>query len=209
MAERISFPSEGLGGRGFLEMYLRECIFLNCDSDFRCAMMPKPYEYADIRQDKLDPSDVRPTAKYVLRSHLSTIEFLDRELLGQEIDIFNLHGVVKIDDNNYICPPVLEVWKEQPFNEIPVIVDGAHRVYVARKRGIKINCVIISGNISSMLPVLPLTGWHEVFERDSVPKDKRNYDPDIPDNWKPHELYRQQFHGSTGPRSERLAQGTR
>ncbi len=201
MAERITLdPREyDLEGSGFLEMYLRECIYLNTDSDMWC-ILPKPYEYADIKHERINPSVVKPTAKYVLRSNLAMIEALDKELSSQGIDIFNLKGVVKIDDNNYICPPILEVWKEEPYNGIPVIVDGAHRLYIARKRGIEVNCVVISGNISSILPVLPLPGWHEVIERDEVPRDKRNYHPGILGNWKPHELYRQRFHGSTGPR---------
>jgi len=198
MIERITLPGE-IDGHGFLEMYLRECIYLNTDSDLWC-ILPKPYEYADIGQERIDPSNVRPTAKYVLRSNLAIIESLDKELLKQGIDIFDLKGVVKIDDNNYICPPILELWKEEPYNGIHVVVDGAHRLYIARKRGIKVNCVIISGEISSMLPVLPLSGWHEVVEQDAVPKDKRNYHPGIPAHWNPHELYRQRFHGSKGPR---------
>ena len=206
LSKRIDMPAEVVDHSpncppsAFLEMYLRECIFLNCDSSFARYMLPKPYEYADIQQVLLDPSEIMPTAKYVLRSNLATIEALDEELLAQGIDMFNLKGVVKIDDNNYICPLILEVWQEKPYNGIPVIVDGAHRLYIAKKRGIQVSCVLISGNISSMLPVLPLAGWHEVFEQDTVPKDKRNYHPGIPSPWKPHEVYRQQFHGSTGPR---------
>lgn len=190
---------ERIEERGFLEMYLRECIYLNTASDAK-YMLPKPYEYARISQTTLNPSNVLPTAKYVLRENLATIEALESELSTQGIDIFNLNGVVKIDENNYICPPILEIWEEEPYNGIPVIVDGAHRLYIARRRGIEVNCAVISGNISSMLPVLPLEGWHEVHEQDTVPKDKRNYHPGIPEHWKPHELYRQRFHGSTGPR---------
>ncbi len=198
MAERILLPGQDDGSR-FLEMYLRECIYLNTDSDAK-YMLPKPYEYAEISQIKVDPSKVVPTAKYVLRSNLTTIEELDKELLKEGINIFDLHGVIEIDDNNYMCPPILEIWNEPPYNSKPVIVDGAHRLHTAIKKGVEVNCVVISGKISSMLPVLPLAGWHEVFEQDVVPKDKRNYHPGIPSPWKPHELYRQRFHGSTGPR---------
>ena len=197
MIERISFPD--CNERCFLQMYLRECIWLNTDNDSR-YLLPKPYEYSEIRQKSFNPSRVVPTAKYVLRYNLATIEALNQELEAEGIDLFNLVGVVKIDEYNYICPPILEVWEEEPFNGVPVIVDGAHRLYIARKRGIKVNCVVISGNISSMLPVLPLAGWEEVIEQDNVPKDKRNYDPGIPKPWKPHELYRQKFPGSSGPR---------
>ncbi len=201
MAERITLspPNSDKDGSSFLGMYLRECIYLNTDSDIK-YMLPKPYEYADIRQKRLDSSGVLPTAKYVLRKNLAIIEALDRELSEEGIDIFNLTGVVKIDENNYICPPIIEIWPQEPYNNRPVLVDGGHRFYIARQRGIKINSVVISGNISSDLPVLPLEGWHEVIERDTVPKDKRNYHPGIPAPWKPHEIYRQRFHGSSGPR---------
>lgn len=187
-------------GSGLLMGYIREDIYLNCDDKLVRYALPKPYEYADIVQDLVEPSKIAPTAKYVLRDHLATIESLDVELSAQGIDIFNLHGIVQIDKNNFICPPILEIWNEKPFNGVPVIVDGAHRLYIALKRGIKVNCIIVSGQISSMLPVLPLSDWGEVVERDDVPKDKRNYDPKIPGNWKPHEVYRSRIPGSTGPR---------
>ncbi len=192
---------DDLDGSFMLGELLHEKIFLNTDDKLIRYGMPKPYEYADITQELIDPEKILPTAKYVLRSHLDIIEALDIELSSQGINIFNLRGIAKIDENNLICPPILEVWEESPYNGIPVVVDGAHRLYIARKRGIKINCVIISGQISSMLPVLPLTGWQEVMERDEVPSDKRNYHPGFPENWKTHEAYRTKFPGSTGPRT--------
>src|SRR5260221_2552265 len=160
MAERIRL-NEKDSGSSFLEMYLRECVYLNTDSDAKYSL-PKPYEYAEISQIRVDPSKVVPTAKYVLRSNLAMIKALDEELSQEGVDIFDLHGVIKIDDNNYMCPPILEVWNQAPYNGNPVIVDEANRLYTARKKGIEVNCVVISGKISSMLPVLPLAGWHEV-----------------------------------------------
>lgn len=202
MAEAISFVSEGgIDERGALEHYLREGIRLNCDDDLTRYMLAKPYEYSSIRQVVVNSLDVLPTAKYVLKCQLEVVAALDAELRPQGIDIFNLHGIVRIDNNNLICPPILEVHDEPPYNGRPVIVDGAHRLYTALQRGIYVNCIEISGHISSMLPVLPLEGWHQVYVYDTVPKDKRNYHPGIPKSWKPHELYRQQFPGSTGPRT--------
>jgi len=188
-------------GRGFMEMYLRECIYLNTDNRDIRYLLPKPYEYADITDKKNNPLNVLPTAKYVLKSHLEIIEALDKKLSSEGIDIFDLHSIIKIDDNNMMCPPILEVWEQEPYNGIPVIVDGQHRLYIARKRQRMINCVVISGKISSDLPVLPLAGWHEVIECDTVPKDKRNFHPGVPKPWKPHEVYRVQFPGSAGPRT--------
>ncbi|HKC04852.1 MAG TPA: hypothetical protein VKC54_03200 [Patescibacteria group bacterium] len=201
MAEILKLVPQDKSGRDYLGFWMMECIFLNPDNHMSLGYLPKPYEYADHDLKSLNPSEVSPTAKYVLRKNLEVIENLDKELSAEGIDIFNLEGVVKIDENNYICPPILEVWNQKPFNGVPVVVDGAHRLYIAKKRGINVNCMVVSGNISSDLPMLPLGGWSEVLEQDNVPKDKRNYAPGIPAPWKPHELYRQKFHGSTGPRT--------
>jgi len=200
MAEiiRLEPPNRDEDGAGFLDMYLREWVYLNAEP--LRYLLPRPYEWARIDIRMVDPAKVFPTAKYVLRKNLARIAVLADELAKEDVDIFNLRGVVKIRGGEYICPPILEVWGEAPYNGTPVIVDGAHRLYLARQRGIQISCVEISGNITSMLPVLPLKGWHEVLEQDTVPEDKRNYHPGIPGNWQPHELYRQRFHGSGGPR---------
>jgi len=202
MKERGVLPTPDLRENcsDFLHRYLREHVYLNIDNNIK-FMSLKPYEHANIRQAKLSSSQVLPTAKYVLRKNLALIEALDEELSKKGVDIFNLKGIVKIDDNNLICPPILEIWEHSPFNGRPVIVDGGHRFFIAKKRGISINCVLISGNISIDLPVLPLGGWHEVKKLNKVPNNKRNYNPNIPIMWKPHELYRQPLPGSTGPRT--------
>ncbi len=185
-----------------LESHLREGMFANFESDFARYMLPNPYEYATIRSIDISPSAVLPTAKYVLKSNLETVAYLYTSLLREGYDIFNLHGILNIDADHDICPPILEIWDEPPYNNIPVIVDGAHRLYLAKLLGIPtVKCVVISGNIAHMLPVLPLTGWEEVHVCSEVPKDKRNYHPLIPTNIRPHELYRTPFPGSTGVRS--------
>ncbi len=92
-------------------------------------------------------------------------------------------------------PPALEEWDGKLL-----VVDGAHRMSLALKRGINLNCMVISGYIAHMLPVLPLEGWHEVQEMTAVPRDKRNYNPDVPSRYKHYELYRGVFPGSQGPR---------
>lgn len=187
-------------GEAHLCAYLRESIWLNTDSGVK-YLLPKPYEYADFDIRLVDPLEAVPTAKYVLKSHLALIERLEKELLLQGIDIFNLHGMVETDDGHIICPPIIEVWNQIPheYDGILVIIDGLHRHYLAKKRGKKVTSVIVSGCISSDLPVLPLT-WKDVLEQDAVPKDKRNYHPGIPDPYKPYELYRHPFPGSTGLR---------
>lgn len=186
------------GEAAFLEQYLRTCIHLNDpDSNER---LPKPYEYATISQMSIDPNTVRPFAKYVLQENLERIISLEQRLLKDGIDLFNLPGIVQIDDQHFICPPILERWPQSPYNNIPIIVDGAHRLFIAKQRGIRVNCIVISGNIAYPLPVLPLSGWDEVHVCNDVPQDKINPNPLIPSQWTNSQLHRQQFPGSTGHR---------
>lgn len=195
MAERITFSSEDDDFLQVLFQQLKYGVYVNNPKE-----LIRPYERATIKLVRIKPAEVLPTAKYVLRSHLVALEALDEELSNEGINIYELDGVVRMNNGNFICPPILEIWNEPPYNGIPVIVDGAHRLYLAMKKGIEVNCVVISGNISSMLPVLPLAGWDEVVEYDAVPDDKRNYHPDIPAGHEPNNYYRKGFPGSKGER---------
>jgi len=202
MAYIVNPTPTDLSGESHLCSYLRESIWLNTDGPER-YLLPKPYEYADIAVEERDPRTLFPTATYVLKSHLAMLLVLEKLLKQYGLDIFDIRGMVCLgDENQIICPPIIEVWNQIPheFDGREVIVDGLHRNYLARKRGRKITCVVISGRISSDLPVMPLT-WNYVREQDTVPKDKRVYVRGIPTPWKHYELYRVSFPGSTGPRA--------
>lgn len=154
-----------------------------------------PYSDAVIKITTINPIIVHPTAKYVLRDNL------DRLVLSYNsgMDIFNLKEIVTLDCGVSMCPPVLELWSCDPYNSVPVIVDGGHRLFLALKLGLSVTCILISGCIVAPLPVLPLN-WSEVAVCNSVPKDKRNYNPDLPDGLPPEHFYRVPIPGSSGPR---------
>lgn len=185
--------------KDFLECYTREGIVLKATID---SGYPGngPYQWANIEYRMVDPNEVKPTATYVLRKNLEKINELNIILKKNGYNIFDLAGILRIGKDEYIGPPFLEVWNEHPYDGIPVVVDGAHRLWEARKKkGTKVGCIVISGYIHHMLPVFPLDGWNDVKEVDSVPEVKRRY-AEVPAPYKPSDLYRVGFPGSTGLR---------
>lgn len=152
-----------------------------------------PYENANIQLLQLDVNLIFPSAFYVLEENLGKIENLYQELLVKGINIFSLNKVVTNEGFN-IAPPILEIFE----NKI-TIVDGQHRVFLARKLNISfVNSLIIS-NPSAPLAVTPLS-WEQVKIEKSVPQLKRIYNPVIESG--KHSLYYRDFSlfGSTGER---------
>ena len=177
-----------------LVLHLRNKVYLGDSVDGK-----KPYLFSKINLvTQMDPMKILPTAKYVLNDNLKRLN----KIINSGIDIFSLNGLLKLPNDYLICPPILEVWEDEPYNSRPVIVDGGHRVFLAKEYGCLINCIIISQPISFPLPVLPLGGWHQVDTYDQVPKDKRNYNPNIADPLNPHKYYRLGLPGSLGSRGK-------
>jgi len=186
--------------KDFLMCYTREGIVLKSTLEYGYPGNG-PYQWANIEYRLVDPNKVKPTATYVLRKNLRKIEELKEQLRKNNFDIFDLNGILRTGENEFIGPPFLEVWNERPYCGIPVVVDGAHRLWEARKKpGTKIGCIVISGYIHHMLPMLPLDGWDIVKECDEVPEIKRRY-AEVPSPYKSSDLYRVGFPGSTGLRS--------
>jgi len=177
---------------------MREGPLLKATAEGR-SLAPAPYQWADIEYRVIDPNEVKPTATYVLRRNLQNIAELGAELAGNGFDIFDLLGAVRIREDEFIIPPVLEVWNELPYLGVLVVVDGGHRLWKARELGVEVGCVVISGHIDSMLPVLPLDGWSDVTVCDQVPITKRHY-AQIPKPYVPSDSYRVGIPGSTGIR---------
>lgn len=187
------------GPLDFLMCYTREGILLKRTLEHGYPDNG-PYQWANIDYRLINPNEVKPTATYVLRRNLEKIRELKEYLSKNKYNIFDLGGILIIGENEYIAPPFLEVWEERPYCGIPVAVDGAHRLWEARKKPeTKVGCVVISGYIHHMLPILPLDGWNNVLETDVVPEIKRRY-AELPPSYKPSDLYRVGFPGSTGLR---------
>lgn len=134
----------------------------------------KIYKEANIGLIDCQPDDVYPLAKYVLKSHLKKLTSIRENLLQKGIDILYLDEIFS-DENIAIAPPVIE------FSEpdlVPVLVDGIHRLWMARKLGLPVRSIYITGS-NPNLPVISLpVSWDEVSvwdKRPDRPEDRRIY----------------------------------
>jgi hypothetical protein len=130
------------------------------------------YKNANISlRTNVSPYEVNPTTFYLLQDGLGKQIQICEQLLKKGIDVFDLHGALQIydaDDPEYqksgamwlLTPPIIEVTPRQikymphPGDntidnvvqiQIPIINDGAHRVYTALTLGRTFNAVWISG----------------------------------------------------------------
>lgn len=153
----------------------------------------EPYRYADISIEKANVSNIFPSAFYLLKNNLNRVIQMYQDLLKENIDIFNLENLIQYKDTA-LAPPILEIFQDEK-----VIVDGAHRFFIARSLGLSNIKVILIKNASIPLPVLPID-WESVNILEEVPKVKRIYNPIIPEN-EHSKFYRDFSHlGSSGER---------
>ena len=121
------------------------------------------YASAMIQIARMKPNELYPTALYVLKDKLRKVMEIANELAKMGIDIFNLSEVVS-EGGYTIGPPLVEGclghWG---------IVDGIHRIYVARKWKMEVNTILVS-NPSMSLCSEPVS-WSEVKEYHSRPND--------------------------------------
>jgi len=137
----------------------------------------KPYVSAQISMESVRISDLVPLSKYVLSEQLEFITHLYQRLAPHGEDIFDLeNGILWPDGKNElpITCPVVEEWE----NEGLLLVDGLHRVWVARELGrIEMACAVIR-HVDVPLVPLPVT-WEEVIVfpvgQKPAEEDKRTY----------------------------------
>lgn len=137
----------------------------------------KPYASAQISLEPLRISDLVPLAKYGLAGQLGFVTRLYERLSSQGEDIFNLEcGILWPDgqDERPITCPIVEQWD----NEGLLLVDGLHRVLVARDFGrTELVCAVARGVEVPLVPI-PVT-WNDVkvFPEGQYPleEEKRTY----------------------------------
>jgi hypothetical protein len=137
----------------------------------------KPYASAQISMELVRISELVPLAKYVLAEQLGFVTRLHKRLSSRGEDIFNLeYGILWPDGQNEraITCPIVEQWDHEGH----LLVDGLHRVWVARDLGrTELACAVIRGVEVPLVP-LPVT-WEEVktFPVGQNPSehDKRTY----------------------------------
>jgi hypothetical protein len=136
------------------------------------------YKDVGLSIQVLDPRNLWPTSKYVLSPKLIFLSRLQAEFLTCGWDMFRM---VDIQEYNAvrIAPPIIE-----RDGEKSLIVDGIHRIYLARAVGFFINCVVVEG-IPQEYPIIGLpVPWDEVKVYEEAPRDpkaRRNLRPGIND----------------------------
>lgn len=120
----------------------------------------KPYQSASISLERVSVDDLVPTAKYVLEEQVEYLGGLQVTLQKAALDIFDLTcGLVWPDPINgrAVAPPIAELWEDEGL----LLVDGLHRVWLAKTSGVRtITCAVVRG---ASVPLVPLpTTWNNV-----------------------------------------------
>ncbi|SRR6266851_2334303 len=142
-----------------------------------------PYSSAQIMPRRYTVSDLRPTSLYVLRSQIEQHRNLQTKLLlDYELSLFDLTGIIEYNQNGdtfLLSPPIVETYYEaQERSIVTAVVDGLHRIWLARELGLKEIWVIEISNIPDKFPLVPLPlKWDDVRMFDTVPPtyEKRRF----------------------------------
>lgn len=133
----------------------------------------RPYRISTITLESITPKELHPCALYVLRPHLTLARDLRESFLIQGIDPLNLTADAAQIDFEWrgrakctISAPIVEVSVDD--GGIPVLVDGLHRVMLAKTLNLPKVTIIQIKNTAIPLPVLPV-GWHEIRAYDNTP----------------------------------------
>lgn len=131
-----------------------------------------PYKDAEISLKDFCPNDLKPAAFYILEEQKDTHRAIRNIFLQKyALDILKLQcGLVYRCANQIytMYPPIIE-----EFNGGCIILDGLHRVALARELKTNITCIFISSvSFDCPFPCLPLE-WEQVTLVQVVPRIKR------------------------------------
>lgn len=152
------------------------------------------YRDAKMRLGEFWPDELNPTSLYVLKENLEIQRLLRAHLLyTYGVDTFKLSEVLHLETPEGIigmAPPVVEIYEETVhiipgpndrlppiprILKIPILKDGIHRAYLARKERVPMRCIIISGADSAFLPYAYPNHWTEVWLFDQKPPLKKHF----------------------------------
>lgn len=141
------------------------------------------YKNAEIELTNLPVSALMPENFYQIEEVLLNLRNLQKALRGRNIDIFNLNGYVSyVTDESKkgytLLPIIVEYQLEKDGSINPIILDGCHRISIARSRKLDTVQVIKIAKVNKKYPVFGLAnpnGWQDVKLVQTVPlkKDKR------------------------------------
>jgi len=143
------------------------------------------YKNAQIELDFIPVSTILPSQFYYLEESLLKVGKIQEALIEQNIDLFNLGGFVNYVTNESdimynLLPVVVEYQMEKDGSINAIILDGLHRVILARENNLKKIQVIKIAKVSKDFPhpayVNP-KGWEDVRLMKTPPakKDKRHW----------------------------------
>ncbi len=128
-----------------------------------------PYVNAEVSVEELDINDFRPTTLYVVRGNLEVQRILSEELLELGEDPLQLETALKVANDEVefdLIPPIVE----EDAEDGDVLLDGAHRVYLARECGIPVVRALVVRGVDPNYPVYARANeWDEVVEYDETP----------------------------------------
>lgn len=141
------------------------------------------YENAEIELAHLVVSSLMPHQFYEIEEVILTLENLQKALAKKNIDLFNLNGYVSYttdeSENPYtLIPVIIEYQREKDGSINPIILDGLHRISIARSQKLDKVQVVKIAKVNSKYPVFGYAnpnGWQDVKLVQIAPdkKDKR------------------------------------
>lgn len=131
------------------------------------------YEKAHIGLIEQDPLNLYPIALYALSSTLERIRMARTVLARYGYDMFTLNCAVSFTPSEYgskviVAPPAVE-WSES--DNVPLVVDGLHRVLLAVLERRQISCIYIEGVDPSLVPISFPASWDHIKIVENPPSD--------------------------------------
>lgn len=144
-----------------VEDRLRQVVLLGDKSFY-------PYQNAHLSLQTVCPEEVLPLAMYALLPQITFITSLYEKLKQSQIDILDFDSQITSVDYSWgkqgrLAPPLIEIHDGRML-----LVDGLHRVYLAKLLGLGTISVVIADGVKTSLPCLPVT-WDDVILTDTVP----------------------------------------
>lgn len=153
------------------------------------------YRDATLEIVNVDPEELAPAQRYVLTRGVQTILEIADAFQAMGVDVFNLRGALLFWPEGSdpateppipFLPPVVEESREPDGRTVLLINDGIHRVYAARKRGRRLNVVLVRG-VPAEFPyyayALP-EGWPGVEELAELTEGYQKKQYRNPENYK-------------------------
>lgn len=148
---------------------------------------PLAYYSATFSLQTVLPSHnyLRPSQNYVLHSGVERITQLAEQFKTEHsLNIFSLDGYLlfRIGGGEEIplTPPIVELDPSDGY----IVCDGMHRIYAAKKMGVPIQCVVVSGHMWPYYAHPTEGGWDAVEEIETLTGDYKRKTYREPDDYK-------------------------